>query len=168
MRILQPTISVRQDNRKVVEASEHGPCAQCPWRLDNQGKRHPDGWYSIKNLRRLWAGLRSGERMTCHPTDPCNPVPVGHRAAPESATTRECAGAQILIQRELDRVQDVLRAKGEFSEYKAANPRGLTKVGAYTHAMSMAVRLPGELKYAPVDLNDESVGHRDLTPWEVK
>lgn len=66
--------SGRGPARKVAEASTAGPCAQCPWRTSNQGKRHPDGWYTKANLRRLWAGLRRGERMTCHPTDPANPV----------------------------------------------------------------------------------------------
>ena len=50
------------------------PCQACPWRVENHGKRHPDGWYTKANLRRLWSGIRRGEEMSCHPTDPSNPV----------------------------------------------------------------------------------------------
>ena len=79
------------------------PCAACPWRKSNQGKPHPHGWYTKKNLERLWAGLRSGEApgMTCHPTDLNNEVPEGHRAPPETVEAKECAGALILVIREL-------------------------------------------------------------------
>lgn len=31
------------------------------------------GWYSPQNLKRLWRGLRDGERMTCHLTDSRQP-----------------------------------------------------------------------------------------------
>lgn len=45
-------------------------CLACPWRLSNQGRPTPGGWYTRRNLDRLWAGLRRGTRMSCHPTDP--------------------------------------------------------------------------------------------------
>jgi hypothetical protein len=35
------------------------------------------GWYTKANLQRLWAGMRRGEDMTCHPTDPDKPGPSG-------------------------------------------------------------------------------------------
>lgn len=78
-------------------------CAHCPWRVSNQGKRHPGHWYTLANLRRLWTGLRTGEApgMTCHPTDPNNPVPEGCPSVPEGAETRECTGALLLVTREL-------------------------------------------------------------------
>lgn len=55
------------------QAAPHA-CSACPWRLANQGKRHPDGWYAKANLSRLWSRLRRGEAMSCHPSDPNNEV----------------------------------------------------------------------------------------------
>ena len=95
-----------------VEPAGETPCAECPWRTVNQGKRHPDGWYNRANLKRLWNKLRRGDMMSCHPTDPRNPVSVhaalkGQRMAKLGATPRECAGALILQQRELMIYQEV-------------------------------------------------------------
>lgn len=103
------------------------PCAQCPWRKSNQGKPHPDGWYSKANLLRLWNGLRSGDApgMTCHPTDPTNPLPEGWKEVPKETERRECAGSLILIIRELK----VLEKEQE--NYRKISPgrRGLTPEG---------------------------------------
>lgn len=102
------------------------PCANCPWRKSNQGKPHPHGWYTVQNLRRLWKGLRTGEApgMTCHPTDPNNEVPEGCRAAPEGAEAKECAGALLLVQKELNIFQ-----KDPKGYLKARGRRGLSKYG---------------------------------------
>lgn len=151
---------------RVQPASESGPCSACPWRTSNQGKRHPDGWYTKKNLRRLWAGLRRGERMTCHPTDPTNPLPEGSRAVPEGTTTRECTGGLIVIQREMQRLNDSYVAGGSYGDYHALHPRGLTRIGGARHALDFAIVLPGELRMATPDLNTPDVGHPDLVPWE--
>lgn len=82
-------------------------CAACPWRKSNQGKQHAHGWYSQANLDRLWRGLRTGEApgMTCHPTDPDNLVPEGHRAPPDDSQKHECAGSLILVIRELRAIE---------------------------------------------------------------
>lgn len=101
-------------------------CAACPWRASNQGKRHPGGWYTKANLRRLWSKLRTGDGMTCHPTDPTNPVPDGLPRPSDDATTHECAGALILQQREVMRLQDY----DNYRDYKRAHPLGLTREGA--------------------------------------
>lgn len=84
-------------------------CSACPWRKSNQGKPHPHGWYTQSNLDRLWRGLRTGEApgMSCHPTDPRNEVPDGHRAAPDGSIMHECAGSLLLVQRELTEAQRV-------------------------------------------------------------
>lgn len=91
----------------VTYSSASTPCSACPWRKSNQGKRHPHGWYSQANLRRLWKGLRSGDApgMSCHPTDVNNEVPDGHKPVPEGTKMMECAGALLLVQRELRRAQ---------------------------------------------------------------
>lgn len=141
-------------------------CKDCPWRLSNQGKRHPDGWYTKRNLTRLWALLRTGETMSCHPTDPGNPVSeaaqaAGYRPAPSYSKPRECTGALVLVQREVMVMQD----HGSVAEYRRARPRGLR-----TSAFGWIVeRLIFGGVVAPAmakpDLNDPDVGAPWL-PWE--
>lgn len=68
--------------------------------------------------------------MSCHPTDPANPVSLraqaaGFRPAPAHAEVRECVGALVLQQRELQLASEHPR----FSTYVRARARGLTKVG---------------------------------------
>lgn len=158
-----------------VRSSTGTPCAQCPWRTSNQGKRHPGGWYTKANLRRLWVGMRRGEAMTCHPTDPNNPVPDGVKPAPENAQTIECAGALILQQRELRRFEAICRElpegdTGALKLYRKAHPRGLTREGLIL--MAQRIMFGGTpLSTRPsmpfTDL-DQPVGHPDLVPWEGK
>lgn len=111
------------------------PCPDCPWRKSNQGKPHPHGWYSRRNLRRLWAGLRSGKApgMTCHPTDPDNLVPEGHRGAPEGSRPKECAGALLLVQRELRKLEKTPE------RYLKENRDGLTRSGVAFWALERCV-----------------------------
>lgn len=151
------------------------PCVNCPWRIENQGKRHPDGWYTKANLKRLWGGLRRGEQMTCHPTDPNNPVSdeavaKGYRPAPEHAVTRECAGAIILQQRELQVFNDLAEAHPEanvFGLYRVTRPGGMTREGLLAFAGRL-IPWPGEIPMRrDHDLN-EPVGNgsgRLRWPW---
>ena len=78
-------------------------CESCPWRVVNHGKRQTDrpGWYSAANRRRLWRGLTNGEApgMTCHATDERT------GAAKPGAEMHECAGALLLVKRELQLVE---------------------------------------------------------------
>lgn len=80
-------------------------CDTCPWRVVNHGKRHPGGWYRIANLRRLWAGLRSGRApgMICHSTDPKN-VDYGGCAPVKPGKESECGGALYLMIRNVNAV----------------------------------------------------------------
>lgn len=162
---------LRESARKAFKpASEAGPCSACPWRTANQGTRHPHGWYTKANLRRLWSGLRRGERMTCHPTDPDNLVPEGGRAVPEHVATRECTGALILVQRELQRINDDVLAGGNLTAYRRDNPKGLTREGMAVHFANLqwGGALPGTLPMAKPNLNDTEVAYAELTPWEVR
>lgn len=147
-----------------VVMSADVPCAQCPWRTSNHGKRHPDGWFTITNRKRLWAQLRRGEAMTCHPTDPENPLPAGTRAVPDHVTTRECAGAIILQQRELDILQ---REYPDFRAYRRARPMGLTRDGFASMVSRLlfgGVPVIGGPKVSKPNLN-ESVSHPPLGEW---
>lgn len=146
-----------------VEEAQLKPCAQCPWRTENHGKRHPGGWYTKANRQRLWARLRRGDSMTCHPTDPTNPVPEGMAPAPEHATTHECAGALILQQRELM----YLQSAPDLKSYRRSRPSGLTVEGIQeliSRALFGGVPMIGGRKMAEPDLN-EPVSHDALGPW---
>lgn len=78
-----------------------GVCIQCPWRLANQGARHPSGFYTKKNLIRLWNQIRGGGwPQSCHLTDPNHPDHVKAGCKPD-ATPRECPGSVVIVVREL-------------------------------------------------------------------
>lgn len=153
------------------------PCAACPWRLSNQGKRHPNGWYTKANLRRLWKGLRRGEPMSCHPTDPHNPVTpedeaAGHKPAPEGMEPRECAGSLIVCQREavifdaIAKEPEVDATKSGLRAYRERRKGGMTREGlaeVISRYFFGGTPLGGGEMSRP-DLNDSDVGHPDL-PW---
>lgn len=142
------------------------PCAHCPWRTANHGKRHPDGWYTTANRRRLWAKLRTGDSMSCHPTDPNNPVPEGVKPVPEGTEVYECTGALILQQREAVRFQAICEMGGGFSDYRKQWPMGLTRTGLLVvvqRFMFRGTRLAGVPMSTP-SLN-EPVGHPPLGEW---
>lgn len=153
-----------------MSADEPKPCAGCPWIASNAGKRHPDGWYTKANLARLWAKLRQGEGMSCHRTDPGNPVSdraqaAGYRPVPDRAAVRECAGALILQQREFMRLQDDCGV--DLRLYRRRHPRGLTRQGA----MALVERAVfggtpvGGRKLPKPDLNDVAVQYEPLGEW---
>lgn len=148
-----------------MSADCKSPCAHCPWRTENHHKPHPDGWYTAANRRRLWAKLRRGEAMSCHPTDPKNPISekaaaAGVVAAKEGAQVQECIGAIVLQQRE------VMRFQTQPEDYLKRWPKGMTRRG-------LIVIVERTLFGSPVampkpDLN-EPVGHdHDELPWEPK
>jgi hypothetical protein len=151
------------------------PCKACPWRTANHGKPHPDGWYTQRNRDRLWAGMRRGEMMSCHPTDPNNEVTDaaqarGYRPAPEHSETRECAGAQVLAQREVQIINDMAEAgtlgTRRFSGYRTARPRGLTVDGiAVMIERAMFRGALGTRRLLRVDLNAPVSVGRDVLPW---
>lgn len=118
-------------------------CAHCPWRESNQGKRTPGHYYTAANLRRLWTGLRTGDApgMTCHPTDPNNPVPEGCPAVPEGTETKECTGSLLLVMRELKMIEKF----GDVMPYLRMRGRvGLSKDGV-VHWVLGRVKLGGTI-----------------------
>jgi len=139
------------------------PCDQCPWRLSNQGKPHRFGFYTMRNLRRLWGQVRrGGNAQSCHLTDPSHPdhVAVGAR---EGAKAQECPGSVILVLREIERMAEggVVTVDG-MKRYLAARRRGLTKSGVrYWVVMRIqfgGMPLIGEPKLPDVDVRDAAIG----------
>lgn len=127
--------------RSKVETANPHPCSACPWRLENHGVRHPDGWYTKANRARLWARLRRGESMTCHPTDQRNPLPPGFDPVPDGVTTHECTGALVLQQRELHRFNLIAEAGGDLRSYLRRYARGMTRNGL-AEVVARYMRMP--------------------------
>jgi hypothetical protein len=115
---------------ETVETCKPLACAACPWRISNIGKPSPIvegqryGWYTLANLRRLWEGIRTGDPMTCHPTDVEMIQALGKKPR-RDVQTHECAGAVIVVQREMMRLQHV----GSVREYRRRHRKGLTAEG---------------------------------------
>lgn len=141
-------------------------CRTCPWRLENQGRPSPGGWFTKANLRRLWDKLRRGEQMSCHYTDArvaeCDPPP-GYRPPPPGGEILECVGALVLQQREVMYFQDVR----DLRLYRKAHPMGMTR-GGFARLVERLFFGGTPLGGRPVerpDLNDESVQHEPLGRW---
>lgn len=142
------------------------PCARCPWRLANQGKKHPFQFYSAANLRRLWNQIRKadgGDAQSCHMTDPSHPDHVAAGAKP-GAKAQECPGSVILVKRELRRMADekgVISPEG-WQRYRQKRPkRGLTKTGMQWWAVAriaFAGSILGGPKLPEVDIDDPEIG----------
>lgn len=143
----------------MISPAKPRPCATCPWRTANHGKPHPDGWYTKRNRARLWAQLRRGEMMSCHKTDPANPVPSGVKPVPYGTEVHECAGALVLQQREIMNFQ---RCKS-LPLYRSQHPNGLLRAGLLTIAERAVFGGMSGLVMARPDLN-EPVSH-DRLHW---
>lgn len=155
--------------RPAAREAALSPCAGCPWRTANHGKRHPDGWYTKANLRRLWTGLRTGEApgMSCHPTDPNNPVSeaaqaAGYKEAPDHAEVRECAGSVILQARELMKFQ----AAGTFTEYRRDNPGAMTREALFAFGMRAAGAAFGGIPVRRDHNLNDPVSVPGAVPWD--
>jgi hypothetical protein len=106
-------------------------CVQCPWRAENQGKRHFGGFYTKANLRRLWNEVRrGGAPQSCHMTDPGHPDHL-RAGCKEGAEPRECPGSVLLVLREVGSMADgdgVVTEEG-VRRYLATRRTGLTRSG---------------------------------------
>lgn len=124
----------------------------------------PHGFYSRKNLARLWKGLRSGARMSCHPTDPRMAEFEGYESLAEREVAHECAGALVLAQRELMTFQDVVHADphgNSLKTYRAKRPNGLTRIGlvAIVERSMLGGTVFDPVKMALPDLRDPEIGY---------
>ena len=155
-----------------VKPANPKACAHCPWRLANQGKRHPHGFYSKKNLQRLWAGMRRGERMSCHPTDSRMAEFEGYEQTAVRETMHECAGYLILVQRELAKFghickqREKLGLKDGYAVYRREHPMGLLREGLTVHSFNMAVTFPGDVPARVMDIGDQDIGYPPVGEFE--
>lgn len=121
------------DDRREIQPANDRACKDCPWRASNRGRANEHGFYTAKNLRRLWVGMRNGERMTCHPTDPRMAEYSGYEKTDDAPVVRECAGSLLLKAREISLLNDLGRALPKGADlmraYRAASPLGLTRKG---------------------------------------
>ena len=154
---MSDTVEVRQ--------AAQSPCRGCPWRLANQGQRHQHGFYCQANLARLWARLRRGERMTCHPTDPRMAEFEGYERAAGAKFTTECAGALILQQREVDTFQRLIKAGGTLADYRQRRPRGMARGGCLRIGSRRLVGVPGAVPMTAMNLDTPGIGHELLGEW---
>jgi hypothetical protein len=97
-------------------------CATCPWLKQNHGKPHPQKWYTTTNLKRLWNGIRRGEGMICHATDPQS-IEYGGKGA-QAGHERMCIGSLVLVIRSLRRLEH-----GDLKAYRAGVGLRMTKPG---------------------------------------
>lgn len=156
----EPTIEVRPACPKA--------CAECPWRIANQGKKpDPHKFYTKGNLARLWNRLRQGDRMSCHPTDPRMAEWSGYEDQGDRTTANECTGSLVVVQREFMRFQMLateLRDAGDpvnpIRAYRNGRARlTLTRQGIIEIINRGLIVLPGEVPMARPDLGDTEVGY---------
>ncbi len=143
-------------------SEKNKPCAQCPWRLSNQGKKHKFGFYTKTNLRRLWGQIRrGGGEQSCHLTDPSHPDHVAVGAKP-GATTKECPGSVIIVLREIRKMAGPDGRIEDPKPYFRANPHGITKDGArywlLTRMLWASKRIIGGPPLPEVDEDDPEIG----------
>lgn len=149
----------------VVAPANPVACAHCPWRLANQGKKpDPHHFYAKANLKRLWSGLRDGERMTCHPTDDRMSEFEHAPKVKEGTQTHECTGALVLQQREFMKFQDALERP--FASYAHYSPR-MSKRGILA-IVERAMSWPDQIPMARPDLSDPEVGYPPLGDWTTR
>lgn len=140
------------------------PCAQCPWRRANQGKRHAFSFYTKANLRRLWNQVRGGgAAQSCHLTDPTHPDHIAAGCKPISEA-RECPGSVIVVLREVGKMANAEKVieDGGIARYLRERKKGLTKRGILywvVQRIQMAgVPFLGGVKLPEVDVDDEEIG----------
>lgn len=152
-----------------VASANPNPCDACPWRLANQGRKDvpQPHFYAAGNLARLWRGVRSGARMSCHPTDSRMAEWEGYEDCADRDTTFECAGALLLQQREFTKFQALCEAQPDakpgvlFKLYRSESPGGMTLEGL-RHLVSRAMfggTLFDPVKMTALELDNPEIGY---------
>lgn len=158
--------AVTDNNLGKVEPACPVPCKYCPWRLANQGsKPDPHKFYTPANLARLWKGLRAGARMSCHPTDPRMAEFKGYEALADRASTNECTGALVIVQREFMAFQGIAEANPESKKvlqlYRKQRSNGLAREGliALMERAMLGGTILNPIAMSRPNLGDEEIGY---------
>lgn len=135
-------------------------CGTCPFLTRNFGRPSPEGfvratsgesakghvfyeWYSKKNLIRLWRdGLRKGNAMICHSTDPNASQYGGKNAVP--GIEKICTGSLAALFQHLKFIEQLIKkglspreVQKQYREKAGAYP--LTKEGQASWAWNFAI-----------------------------
>ena len=147
---MSETIPVGANANVAPHPANEQPCQQCPWRTANWGKPTKGGFYTKKNLLRMWNGLRRGDRpQSCHMTDPSHPDHVDAGARQRADGPLECPGSLVVIQREINRMSelssepDAVDDDGVEAYLAETNgKRGMTKDGILYHLLTRTMARP--------------------------
>lgn len=112
------------------------PCDQCPWRVENHGKRHRFGFFTKSNRQRLWNQIRQHhEHVAC-----------GAKGVKGGAM--ECMGSVVLVTRELLKLKELTNGGPIQPEHldqylkESKNDKGLTREGLYYFAIARQMGRP--------------------------
>jgi hypothetical protein len=103
-------------------------CDTCPWIRANQQnppKGQPAEWYTTKNIKRLWDGLRTGiaPGVLCHSLDP-NSDDYGGKGA-TNGHKEHCAGAVQAMIEEMNQINNFPSLR----EYTKRRVKPVTRAG---------------------------------------
>ena len=118
------TLNTTDTDGEPIESCGSTACGTCPWLRSNHGKKHSAGWYTKTNLRRLWGGMRQGENMICHATDP-NSITYGGDKLVQPGHERPCVGALVLVKHSFNRLEELKSLK----DYKTGVGQRMSKGG---------------------------------------
>ena len=129
-------------------------CNVCPWlrknhnkpatprppgyKVDEESGDYVDDWFGDENRARLWEGLRDGEAMSCHASDP-----VQWENLDQSKPREICAGMLLLVKKELDVFEEVIVSMPgaspakTYRAYKKLRPGGMTRDGLERWAVNL-------------------------------
>lgn len=148
------------------------PCKTCPFRASNVGKVEPRKWFTVKNLLRIWNGVRRGKApgMLCHRTD-VNAADYGMKPAPPGTVAQECAGLLVVVARHAKLIEAACQKGGAPREvwlrYTRVVARPFSRmafVGGWVPRLALGgVPIVGGEPVPNVDVDEPDVKE----PWEV-
>ncbi|MDQ0117453.1 hypothetical protein J2T22_000623 [Pseudarthrobacter defluvii] len=114
-----------------MEPASAQPCQECPWRIANRGRSHPDqAPYTDDWLTTKWRRVsQDGTAFACHLFDAGalhysdDLKEAGFKKPTDIGARKECAGMVAMVRRELETVI----ASPSFEEYQQSRPYGLSR-----------------------------------------
>lgn len=126
-------------------------CAECPWLVNNHGRRTPSGRYTRKSLTLMWNRVRRGAgQQVCEAgTEEASRLNNTH-PAPQV----ECPASIALVYRELAKLYSIVGSTAsptpaQVQRYIDLNPDGLTRAGI-NHWTTLRPKMPPQLGGTPI------------------